>query len=138
MSLDDVPAGVVAVAGATRREQLSAFVPRGDRDGARRPARSAWVPRYGRCAGRDCALANYERIYTRPESVAQSDAVIAVLCALVSFYLEHPERLPAPPQDPARLVHAAIAYVGGMTDRFAFDTAVQLLGWDPARLPRPQ
>ena len=26
-------------------------------------------------------------------------------------------------------------YVAGMTDRYAFDRAVELLGWDPARLP---
>ena len=33
-------------------------------------------------------------------------------------------------------VRAAVAYVGGMTDRFAFDTAVAVLGWDRAALPR--
>jgi len=33
---------------------------------------------------------NYERIYTRPESVAQAQAVIAVLRGLVDHYLEHP------------------------------------------------
>ena len=32
-------------------------------------------------------------------------------------------------------VHAAVAYVAGMTDRFAFTQAVALLGWDPAKLP---
>ena len=29
----------------------------------------------------------------------------------------------------------AIAYVSGMTDRFAFDTAVELLGWPVDKLP---
>ncbi len=32
-------------------------------------------------------------------------------------------------------VHAAVTYVAGMTDRFAFRQAVALLGWDPAKLP---
>jgi len=38
-------------------------------------------------------------------------------------------------KDPA--VRRAVAYVGGMTDRFAFETAVELLGWRRDRLPRP-
>jgi len=33
-------------------------------------------------------------------------------------------------------MHGAVAYVGGMTDRFAFERARLLLGWDPRRLPR--
>jgi len=32
-------------------------------------------------------------------------------------------------------VRAAVTYVAGMTDRFAFQSAVAPLGWDPARLP---
>ena len=132
----ELPAEVVAVAGATRREQLSTFVREviattvaTGEIGMRAPVAAALA---------DLRAFNYERIYTRPESVAQSDAVVAVLRALVSFYLEHPDRLPERPEDPGQLTRAAVAYVGGMTDRFAFDTAVALLGWDPARLPRPQ
>ncbi len=30
---------------------------------------------------------------------------------------------------------AAVTYVAGMTDRFAFRQAVALLGWDPEKLP---
>ena len=32
-------------------------------------------------------------------------------------------------------MRAAVAYVAGMTDRFAFRQAVALLGWDLAKLP---
>ena len=32
---------------------------------------------------------------------------------------------------------AAVTYVAGMTDRYAFRTAVAELQWDPQRLPRP-
>ena len=32
-------------------------------------------------------------------------------------------------------MRAAVAYVAGMTDRFAFGQAVALLGWDPDKLP---
>ena len=82
---------------------------------------------------------NYERIYVRPASLAQSRAVVAVLRALVEFYAERPGRLPTPvdaaPGD-VEAVSAAVTYVAGMTDRYAFDKAVSELSWDPARLPR--
>ena len=32
-------------------------------------------------------------------------------------------------------MRAAVTYVAGMTDRFAFRHAVSELGWDPAKLP---
>ncbi|MFT3970096.1 MAG: HD domain-containing protein [Micropruina sp.] len=136
VALSDVPPAVVELAGATRREQLSTFV----REVIDTAVATGEV---GMSAPVAAALAelrafNYECIYTRPESVAQSSAVIAVLRGLVSFYLENPERLPERPGDPEHLTRAAVAYVGGMTDRFAFDTAVSLLGWDRARLPPPQ
>ena len=35
-----------------------------------------------------------------------------------------------------RAIRRAITYVSGMTDRFAFGTAVRLLGWRLDRLPR--
>jgi dGTPase len=77
---------------------------------------------------------NYEHIYLRPASIAQSDAVVRVLRALVSYYAERPlESGLVEGSEPA--VRAAVTYVGGMTDRFAFQTAVALLGWDPASLP---
>ena len=81
---------------------------------------------------------NYERIYTRPESVAQSDAVIEVLHGLVEHYAARPAGMPPEYLDLAEAdaVRAAVTYVGGMTDRYAFDQAVALLGWDPDRLPR--
>jgi len=136
VSPDDLPAEITDVVGASRRRQLSSFV----REVIETTARTG---RIGMGAEVAAALAglrafNYERIYTRDESVAQSQAVIAVLQALVSFYLDHPDRMPAPSSPPESPVHGAVAYVGGMTDRFAFDTALDVLGWDPARLPRQQ
>jgi dGTPase len=83
---------------------------------------------------------NYERIYTRPDSLAQAAAVIEVLRALVSYYCEHPASMPGEAAtqvlDADGVVQAAVTYVAGMTDRFAFETAAGLLGWDPERLPR--
>jgi dGTPase len=33
-------------------------------------------------------------------------------------------------------VRAAVTYVAGMTDRYAFDMAMRHLDWPPGRLPR--
>jgi dGTPase len=85
---------------------------------------------------------NYEHIYLRPSSVAQGQSVIAVLRALVEHFSDRPHLLPDGVQrsndlsggDP-RAVRAAVAYVAGMTDRYAFSQAVALLGWDPQKLP---
>jgi dGTPase len=132
----DIPSAVAEVCGRTRREQLRTFV--------RGVIRA--VDTYGEvgmAADHAAALAalrafNYERIYVRPTSLAQSRAVVEVLRALVEFYLEHPAAMPSPAVfevAPGDQVRAAVAYVAGMTDRYAFDRAVAELGWDPARLP---
>jgi dGTPase len=87
---------------------------------------------------------NYEHIYLRPRSVAQGRAVVEVLRALVEHYAERPHRIPdldaaqlddIPDPSSPEARRAAVAYVAGMTDRFAFGQAVAVLGWDPARLP---
>ncbi len=83
---------------------------------------------------------NYENVYLRPESRVQADAVISLLRALVEHYAGHPDALPAAfvaeregRHDPVR---TAVAWVSGMTDRFACDRAMELLGWPEERLPR--
>jgi dGTPase len=139
VSADELPRAVVEVCGRTRGEQLGTFV----RELVRSTTSTGVIGMRPHVAEALAALRafNYERIYTRPEAIAQSVAVVAVLRGLVEHYLERPDRLPLDfrPADDASAedaVHAAVAYVGGMTDRFAFRTAVAELGWDPARLPR--
>jgi dGTPase len=85
---------------------------------------------------------NYEHVYLREASVAQAQAVVAVLRALVEHYADCPNAIPSVRDagglaagEPAA-VEAAVAYVAGMTDRYAFRQAVALLNWDPAKLPR--
>lgn len=135
----DLPAEVVEVAGRTRREQLGTFV----RAVIRGVAEHGEVGMPAAEAGALAALRafNYERIYVRPESLAQSRAVVEVLRALVEFYAAHPDALPdtVPRQDgagSADALRSAVTYVAGMTDRYAFDMAVQHLGWPADRLPR--
>lgn len=135
LDVRDLPAEVAEVAGRTRREHLATFI-----RAVIRTASATGV--VGMDADTAAALAtlrrfNYERIYTRPESVAQSDAVIEVLHGLVEHYTARPGLMPDEYRALAEAdaVRAAVTYVGGMTDRFAFDAAERLLGWDPDRLP---
>jgi dGTPase len=92
---------------------------------------------------------NYENIYLRPASRHQADAVISLLRALVEHYADRPHVIPEATSRavlgsdvPVGLieagstaaVRAAVAYVAGMTDRFACDRGVEL-GINPRDLP---
>ena len=90
---------------------------------------------------------NYEQIYLRPASVAQGDVVVRVLRALVEFFADRPNALPARDIEGAghrpdgaiagspQALREAVTYVAGMTDRFAFAQARAHLGWEPGGLP---
>jgi dGTPase len=85
---------------------------------------------------------NYDHIYMRPASLAQNESVIAVLQALVEHFGEHPDGLPRadasvdpPGAGSAAAFRDAVTYVGGMTDRYAFARAIELLDWPEHRLP---
>jgi dGTPase len=86
---------------------------------------------------------NYERIYLRAASMQQGQAVISVLRALVEHFSDRPHLITETSQGghpdllagSEEAVRAAVTYVAGMTDRFAFRQAVALLGWDPDKLP---
>ena len=126
--------------GSRKSEQLGAFI----------EALVATILETGR-VGMDAAAAdalaafracNYEHIYLREASVAQARAVVSVLRALVEHYTERPNAIPSV-RDAGGLVagephavEAAVGYVAGMTDRYAFRQAVAHLDWDPAKLPR--
>jgi dGTPase len=93
---------------------------------------------------------NYEHIYLRPASARQGDAVVSLLRALVEHYADRPHALPqattravlGPDTDVAHVeagssdsLRAAVAYVAGMTDRFACQQGVTQLNWDRSKLP---
>jgi dGTPase len=71
---------------------------------------------------------NYERVYSRPDAIAQSKAVIAVLRAVVSH-------LAGGSDDPGAL-RQAVATAASMTDRYAFDLATREAGFPEVALPR--
>ena len=91
---------------------------------------------------------NYEHIYLRPASQQQAAAVISLLRALVEHYADRPHAIPTQTMTVAlgeratvdagspEALRAAVAYVAGMTDRFACQEGLVQLSWDPAELPQ--
>ncbi|HEV3186502.1 MAG TPA: HD domain-containing protein [Acidimicrobiales bacterium] len=139
VTVDELPALVRERCGVRRREQLGAFI----------NAMIHTVFNTG-VIGMDAyhaeALAafrafNYESIYLRAASRQQASSVVEMMRALVEYYCVNPVFIPdvaargGELEDPAEALHEAVAYVAGMTDRYACQSAVTLLGWDTQRLP---
>jgi dGTPase len=136
VSRSSLPGTVVSVCGTRRSEQLSAFI--GDAVATIADAGVVGLSPAVSEALADLRRFNHERIYLREESVAQADAVIEMLRALVEYYLDHPLSLPSDLREQPDPLSSAVAYVTGMTDRFACAQAVTLLDWPEGRLPRSQ
>ena len=129
----DLPAVVAEVVGTRRSAQINAMI----------RAVLHTIETTGRVGMRSdeaAALAafrafNFERIYLRPASVAQAERVVELLRSLTDWYAGHPSAVDdaEAETDP---VAAAVRHVSGMTDRYALRMAVEILGWDPAKLPR--
>ncbi|MDG2427942.1 MAG: HD domain-containing protein [Acidimicrobiales bacterium] len=141
VTVADLPPRVVAHCGNSHRDQLGTFI-----NGVVAAAQSTGI--IGMNSDAAAALAafrvfNYEEIYLRPASLTQARRVIDLLQALVDHFSNNPEALPADALGDAAgeqanttaVVHAAVRYVSGMTDRFACRTGVRVLGWDSDRLP---
>jgi dGTPase len=133
VTVADLPRAVADVVGVRRSHQLHAFI----------TAVLDTVAETGRVGMRraeaDALEAfrafNFERIYLRPESVAQADRVIELLRALTEWFTVHPADAEVSAGSDGA-VAAAVRHVSGMTDRYALRLAVEHLGWDPAKLPR--
>jgi dGTPase len=137
VSIDMLPARVRDRCGTRRSQQLGAFI------AAMIDAAGA-SGRIGMTTPLAEALAefrqfNYQHVYLRPASTAQAHSVIALLQALVEHYADRPNLLPGVEGVDAgsrSAMHTAVAYVGGMTDRYACRQGVTLLGWPIERLPQ--
>ncbi len=141
----DLPADVRAACGAHRGGQLGAFI-----DGV-----VAGTAAAGRVAMEDGLAAaleafrafDYERIYLRPESRRQAAGVIAVLTGLVDRLIAEPWRIPTVAGESGggeaaeaygeKAARAAVAWVAGMTDRYAIARSSELTEWPAGILPGP-
>ena len=133
----DLPDEVSSVVGRNRRTQLHGFITAM----VDTIAETGCVSLRAEEAGALAAFRsfNYERIYLRPEAVAQADLSARLISSLAEFYLTHPSQLPdgaALTPGSSDATAAAVQYVSGMTDRFAHRAAIDHLGWDERTLPR--
>jgi len=140
VSPSQLPDIVRTYCGETRSSQLRAFI--SSMIGA-----SLHNGRVGMKSNEADALAafrkfNYDDIYMREASRNQAKSVIDLLRALVEHYVAHPHLMVTQPQQEISPSHSeqalrdAVAYVGGMTDRFACRQGAALLGWEQSRLPQ--
>jgi dGTPase len=136
---EDLPALVRDRCGERRSQQLGTFI-----NAMIRTIRSTGV--IGMDARHSEALAafrsfNYESIYLRGASRQQASAVVGMLRALVEYFAAHPKLIPDVAESGAEFasqsaaLEQAVAYVAGMTDRFACRSAVTLLNWPIDQLP---
>ena len=139
MNADQLPQIVRERCGERRGQQLGAFI-----SAMIRTIRATGV--IGMDASHAEALGvfrafDYEAIYLRNASRQQASAVVSLLRALVEYFAAHPELIPdvAERGDVIRsssdALREAVAYVAGMTDRYACRTAVALLDWPEDQLP---
>ena len=139
VSSEELPAIVRERGGVRRSQQLGTFI-----NAMIRTIRSTGV--IGMDARHSEALAafrtfNYETIYLRSASRQQASAVVAMLRALVEYFAVHPSLIPdvvdgdEAMESPAVALQLSVAYVAGMTDRFACRCAVTLLDWPIDQLP---
>jgi len=139
VSSDELPAIVRERCGVRRSQQLGTFI-----NAMIRTIRSTGV--IGMDARHSEALAafrtfNYETIYLRSASRQQASAVVAMLRALVEYFAVHPSLIPdvvdgdESLESPAVALQLSVAYVAGMTDRFACRCALTLLDWPIDQLP---
>jgi dGTPase len=132
---EDLPAEVAEVVGTRRSAQLNGFIQAmldtivaTGSVGMRAPEASA-LDAFRRF--------NFERIYLRPDAVAQAERVIRLLRSLTDWFIDNPSQMgETAPSGSEEAVAAAVRHVSGMTDRFALTLAVEHLGWLPQALPR--
>jgi dGTPase len=126
----DLPRSVRELGGTTQSSQIRAFV-RAMVETAERTGKLG-MSSDAASALDDFRVFNYEHIYLRPDSMATHANLVATLRALVEYYAAHPWDVPdnqvgyVDVSDSELSVHNAVAYVVGMTDRFALERYTEL------------
>jgi dGTPase len=157
----DLPPVVRAACGTTRSSQLGAFIA-GVVEGSC-AAGAVSMSEEVAAALEAFRSFDYERIYLREDSRRQAAGVVSVLSGLVDRLIAEPWRLPrhagrrstrarplaqsavdpgggpGPEPEPGseEAARRAVAWVAGMTDRYALARAGELGGWPADTLPGP-
>ncbi len=139
VSVEELPAVVRERCGVRRGEQLGSFI-NAMIDTIQRTGVIGMDARHAEALAAFRAF-NYESIYLRRASRHQASAVVAMLRALVEYFAEHVELIPdvaargGEVASATLALHEAVAYVAGMTDRFACRSAITHLDWPVDLLP---
>jgi dGTPase len=147
VTADMLPAIVAERCGRDRSRQLGTFV-RAMVTATVATGRIGMIPDIAEALA-EFRRFNYEFVYLRPASQQQAAAVVSLLRALVEHYADRPHAIPHQTIAAAlgeradyvdaggpEALRAAVAYVAGMTDRYACQQGLAQLAWDPAKLPR--
>ena len=147
VTADMLPTIVAERCGRDRSRQLGTFV-RAMVTATKATGRIGMVPDIAEALA-EFRRFNYEYVYLRPASQQQAAAVVSLLRALVEHYADRPHAIPHQTITAAlgeradyvdaggpEALRAAVAYVAGMTDRYACQQGLAQLAWDPAKLPR--
>ena len=134
---EELPEEVLGFCGSSRRTQLAGFI--GSMLEATERTGHIGMSSEGAASLTAFRSFNYQQIYLRPESREQARRVVSVLQALVEHLTADPSRLPQrliEDDSEAGVHHAAVAWVAGMTDRYAMHAAQEWLGFRTDALPR--
>jgi len=142
VSLDDLPGLVKSRAGESHSDQIGYFVSR----------LAGAIATHGVVALDEEAAEvldvfrtmNFERIYLRPASMEQARRSVRLLRALCEHFVDMPGQIPDvaerkvahPGKDTGRAAELAVRYVSGMTDRYALNLGVEVLGLQTSDLPK--
>jgi dGTPase len=126
--VDQVPATIRAVLGQTPSDMVGTLV----EDIVRHSHGEPKVVQGDDCAQAMAELRSFmfERVYLRPEAIAQNERAKRLLRDLFAWYLEHPDTMPMGASlvgDPVE--QRAVDAIAGMTDRYA------LAAWSAAFAP---
>ena len=142
VTLDDLPSIVKEKAGVSHSDQIGYFVSKL----AGSIATHGVVALDEESAGVLDAFRtmNFERIYLRPASMDQARRSVRLLRALCEHFIDMPGQIPDvaerkvdhPSNNAEAAAELAVRYVSGMTDRYALNLGVELLGLSPSDLPK--
>jgi dGTPase len=128
---DELPGDAVAVLGVTHGERIDTLV--GDLVAQSEESEEIRLSESVLEALERLRDFLFERVYLRKEAREEQEKAVALVRSLFSYYLDHPEGVPAEYlRTPGGLPRQIVDYIAGMTDRYALRTYEQLFlpqGW---------
>jgi dGTPase len=120
----DLPAGPIAVLGASGSRRIDALV----HDMVECSALAGDIVQGEQAAAAMAELRDFmfARIYLGPDVIAERARIAAVVRRLFEHYVEHPEQLPGGSESELDLARRVTDYIAGMTDRYCIRRYTEL------------